>query len=215
MIAGFLLFWLISRSGWSVIREVAGQWRLLLPAVAAFGMYAVVHVQSRYIGAFGVLFWLGLLSGLRLPSGFNSQRWMWCTTLGVTITMLTGTVIWTIHHAFREEFSMFETIAQLQHANHLKHLGLQPGDKVAIMGCALCAMPWARLARVQIAAETPWTEMEKVWQADDATKRRIIETFASTGVKAIVAEKTSLAFAGTEWHRIGTTNDYAYVLEDY
>ena len=75
-------------------------------------------------------------------------------------------------------------------------------------------MPWARLARVQIAAETPWTEMEKFWQADDATKRRIVETFASTGIKAIVAEKTPLAFAGTEWHRIGTTNDYAYVFAE-
>jgi len=213
MIAGFLLFWLISRSGWSVIREVAGQWRLLLPAVAAFGMYALVLVQSRYIAPFGVLFWLGLLSGLRLPSGFNSQRWMWCTTLGVTITMLTGLVIWTIHHAVREEFSTFEVV-QLQHANHLKHLGLQPGEKVAIMGCALCAIPWARLARVQIAADTPSIEMEKFWQADDATKRRIIETFASTGIKAIVAERVPLVFAGTEWHRIGTTNDYAYVFAE-
>jgi hypothetical protein len=214
MIAGFLLFWLISRSGWSVIREVAGQWRLLLPAVAAFGIYALLLVQSRYIGPFGVLFWLGLLSGLRLPSGFNCQRRMWCTTLGVTVTMLTGTVIWTIHHTVREEFSTFEVV-QLQYANHLKHLGLQPGEKVAIIGSAPDAVRWARLARVQIAAEMPWTEMEKFWQADDATKRRIVETFASTGIKAIVAEKSPLALAGTEWHRIGTTNDYAYVLADY
>ena len=214
MIPGFFLLCLISRRGSSIIREVAGQWRLLLPAVAAFGMYAVVHVQSRYIGAFGVLFWLGLLSGLRLPEGFSSQKWIWCTTLGVTITMLTGTVIWTIHHAVREQFSTFEVV-QLQYANHLKHLGLQPGEKVAIMGGAVEALRWARLARVQIAAEMPWTEMEKFWQADDATRRRIVETFASTGVKAIVAEKTPLAFADTEWNRIGTTNDYAYILADH
>jgi hypothetical protein len=213
LIAGFLLLWLISRSGWSVVREIAGQWKILLPAVAAFGMYALVLVQPRYIGPFGVLFWLGLLSGLHLPSDFNSQRRMWYITLGVTITMLTGTVIWTIHDAIREEFSTFDVV-QFQHANHLKRLGVQPGEKVAVMGSALGAMPWARLARVQIAADTPSTEMEKFWQADDATKRRIIDTFASTGVKAIVAEKAPSAFAGTEWHRIGTTNDYAYVLAE-
>jgi hypothetical protein len=101
---------------------------------------------------------------------------------------------------------------QSQYVEQLKRLGVQPGEKVAIMGSALGAARWARLARVQIVAETPWRDMDKFWLADEETRARVVGIFASTGVKAIVAEKGPPSFAANGWVRIGTSNDFAYVF---
>jgi hypothetical protein len=211
MIVGFLLFWLISKSGWRLLREVGGRWRILLPAIAAFGIYAIVHVEPRYIGGFGVLFWLALFSAVPWSADLISRRWMWRVTIGIAVTMVTGILVVTIRDALRgEEFPAFDATVQWHYANELMEFGLQPGEKVAVMGSALGATRWARLARVQIVAETPWTEMEKFWQSDDETKTRVVSAFATTGAKAIIAEKAPFGFAMNGWHRIGTTNDFVY-----
>ena len=212
MIVGLLIFCFLGSKGWLCVKSIANQWSVLLPAVAAFGMYAIVHVETRYIGAFAVLFWLGLFSGVRLPNDDKSRRWMAFATLAISTVMMIGTAISTARDAMRESIPTFDSVVQWQYAEQLKRLGVQSGEKVGIIGSALGAARWARLARVQIVAETPWTDTGKFWLADEETKARVVDTFATTGVKAIVAEKGPPFFAMNGWVRIGTSSDYAYVF---
>jgi hypothetical protein len=54
---------------------------LLLISIAPAVMYALVVVQSRYLGAFVVLFWLALLPEIRLPANETSKAMVVSATL--------------------------------------------------------------------------------------------------------------------------------------
>jgi hypothetical protein len=48
------------------------QWTLTLPAIAAFGLYALVLVHDRYVGVFVLLFWTDILANIRLQNTMNN-----------------------------------------------------------------------------------------------------------------------------------------------
>jgi hypothetical protein len=49
------------------IFETIQRWALVIPAIIAFGLYALVLVSGRYIGVFVVLFWADILVYIQLP----------------------------------------------------------------------------------------------------------------------------------------------------
>jgi hypothetical protein len=92
-------------------------------------------------------------------------------------------------------------------------MGVQPGDKVAVIGNALySASMWARLARVRIVAEMPGNE-ESFWAADPYVKSQVIKSFASTGAKAIVAKEGPSYGSSIGWQIIENTGHYVYMLQ--
>jgi len=48
---------------------------------------------------------------------------------------------------------------------------------------------WARLARVHIVAELPNTDAGTFAAADDSRRREVIDAFAKTGAKAVIATR--------------------------
>ena len=74
LIVGFLILYLMGRRGWLCVKDITEQWRLLVPSIAALGMYALVHVELRYIGPFLVLLWMGVAFAVRLPDSPESKR---------------------------------------------------------------------------------------------------------------------------------------------
>jgi len=56
------LFFLVRKSG-----SWGGRWMeekfVWIPLVAAFGMYALVHVEPRFVGGFGLMLLMRLLAG--------------------------------------------------------------------------------------------------------------------------------------------------------
>jgi len=180
-------------------------------------MYALVYVEPRYVSAFVVLLWLGAFSGVRLPEGHESRRLMACTTMAMMVIMILAISVATASEAYataRHLIQRRDTVAHVhwQIAEGLKQMGVQAGDQVAIIGSAQVASPWARLARVRIVAETPIADQEKFWAAADPVKSQVIESFASTGVKVIVAAKAASDVSPAGWQRIGNTGYYAYLL---
>ena len=213
LIVGLVILCLMSSGAGSCLKNLASQWVLLIPPIAAMVMYAFVHVETRYIGAFAVVMWLGLFSGLRLPAQQQSRRLLDATAMTLTGIILTMIVFSTVAELKREVEPTFDAASQWKRAESLQQIGLRPGDSVGVIGSAQGATRWARLARVKIVAEIPWTEAEEFWFADDITRSQIIETFANAGVKAIVADKVPRGVSTTGWQKLGSRSDYAYLFK--
>lgn len=220
LIAGLLILLFMGRRQWRCVKDIADHWCLIIPAIAAVGMYSLVHVEPRFIGAFVVLFWAGLFSGVVLPDSQESRRLVACVTLAMVTMMMIGIGVFTVRKAYStyRDLTRGEDTAGHVHwqvADGLNRLGVQPGDQVAIIGWGSFMAPWARLARVRIVAEIPqageFREGDKFWRADHSVKAQVIKTFANTGANAIVALVPSSA-STIGWQRIGNTDYYAYLL---
>jgi hypothetical protein len=189
-------------------------------AVVAFGMYGLVLAAGRYIGVFVVLFWADLLANIRVRDGQMTQRLS--TVLGTVMILFMLTTI----AAFNlEGFSSLishskATESAIQSspppswpgevAEELHHLGVQPGDKVAVIGYAFDSF-WARLARVKIVAEMVDVDATAFWLGEPDLQNEVIEAFASTGAKAIVAEHVPPYATLRDWHQVGNSNFFIYL----
>jgi hypothetical protein len=112
-----------------------------------------------------------------------------------------------------------------QVAEGLKRMGVQPGDKVAVLNTSIGPpgylgnirssdnMRWARLARLQIVAEVYSREdKNNFWKVDDAAKQQVIGAFAQAGAKMIVDDEVPDWAAAEGWQRIGNTDHYVHFL---
>jgi hypothetical protein len=207
-IFGSLILYLMGRKGWLVIKDIAEHWVLFLPVMAALGMYSLINVDSRYVGPFIPLLWLGIFSGIRLPDSEESRRLLkWATIIMVLITMLITT-----RNLIKDKYP--GNHLQWQVANTLNQMGVLPGDKIASIGYSHSHF-WARLARVRIIAEISHKEANNFWNADSSVKSKVIATFSKIGAKAIVTEimPSCTSSPPIGWKKLGNTGYYAYILE--
>ena len=96
-------------------------------------------------------------------------------------------------------------------AEALQRLGMQPGDKVAVIGYAFDSF-WARLARVKIVAEMLDKDAEAFWLGDASLHAKVVQAFARTGAKAIVAENVPSYASLAGWRQVGNSNYYVHIL---
>jgi hypothetical protein len=221
LVVGSLILYFMGRRQWMAIKDMAPYWVLLVPGMAALAMYALVHVEPRYVGPFVVLLWVGVFCGVRLPDSHESIRLVACVIVAlslVTMVKIAAPTAQVMYESGRDLMRGRLASADMhwQVADGLSRMGIQPGDQVALIGLGGSSY-WARLARVRIVAEIPqaeeaeFQEAHKFWAADDFVKSQVIKTFARTGAKVIVARAPRNA-STTGWHRIGNTDYYAYIL---
>jgi hypothetical protein len=207
--ASLLILFLVSGRGTSAWKDIASAWPLVIPAILGLGGYAMIHVELRYIGAFLLLFWGGLLSAVRLSDSPESRRlvagatFAIILTIGLTAVGTTGAGLLRAIH--RSDHLQWEV------AQGLQQMGIRSGDSVASIGHTYGAY-WAHLAQVRIVAEIPREEAASFWAADPERKTQIIGILARTGAKVLVAEEAPASLAPTHWHRIGNTAYRALVL---
>ena len=211
----------------SIWASIAGirAWSVLLPALAAFGLYALVHVETRYLGAFVVISWLVLFSGIRLRREDVSRRLM----SSVVLAMVAGCMVVILAKSIEAAYSVGRVIVRGEDvsdapywrvADGLARMGVLPGEQVGFIGYGFAAGSfWARLAKVQIIADIgtgplflPKPDVDLFWHASPDVKRKVIEAFANTGAKAIVANRIPFGHSDPEWQRIGDTDHFIYVL---
>ena len=216
LIVGCLILYFVGARRWFCVQDMAKHWVLLIPAIAALIMYSLVLVRSRYLGAFVVLLWMGIFSGIRLPESPDSKRLIECATAAMLTVMM-------ITIAFSPVLTALSKAGQLiggrnpwphlhyQVTEGLNRMGIGSGDKVASLGTSFDAY-WARLARVKIVAEIPSRHVANFWAADNSIKSQVINTFATTGAKVIVAKNVPSVVSTREWKRIGNTGYHAYIL---
>jgi hypothetical protein len=216
----FILFFVSRRSLREIARDVSLYWFLLLPALVASSFYMLVHFEQRYFAPFVVLIGTSLFAALRLPRSKDSKRLL-AALVCVTLAMFALSIG---YYSARELYSTLRDLApgraaredvQWQVADELRKMGVVRGDGVASIGNTMFNA-WPRLARVRVVAEISTRtggDVEKFWAGDAALKAKVIETFARTGAKVIVAEGIpQWANSAQGWHKIGTTNYYIYFL---
>jgi hypothetical protein len=210
IVAGVILL-ATALTSWRILRrEVVDHAELLLPAIAAGAMYSAVLFSPRYVAVFLLLFWLGVFASARLPGVPVARRFFWATAAGVLIMValrlapLTATMIEEIRGQSNPGAHRFFEVAE-----GLKQLGAQPGDRVARIGYGPPAY-WARLARVRIVAEmfSEEPDFPSVPDVDLAfengiMKPEIVQAFASTGARFVIAWKPPADVAQNGWTELG------------
>jgi hypothetical protein len=216
LVVGFLILCLMSRRGWLCVKDVVKHSSLLIPGIAALGIYSLVHVEQRYISPFVVLLWAGAFSGVSLPDSEESGRLLASVSMAMLLIMAmmigppNARVIYSVACDLMN-WRVLPADLQWQVADGLSRMGIQPRDSVASIGNSDDAY-WARLAKVRIVAEMPSKDADTFWAADDAVKSQVIQTFARAGAKVIVAEKAPSHISTIGWQQIGKTDHYVYFL---
>jgi hypothetical protein len=188
----------------------AAVWPVLIVAISALGLYSLALVESRYIGAFVCLLWLGAFSVVWLPASRLSNRLIAGVVIAVAATTCFSAVWWVSRRPPAQGGPAWSEAAQA-----LSEKGIKPEDKVATVGVEPYGgggAYWARLARIQIIAQV--SEPERFWAADLSTQSRVIEAVARTGAKAILTcPEPPRSSPESGWQRLGNTNYYVRLLD--
>jgi hypothetical protein len=215
---GFLLLALAGGALRASLRGLGGQAVLLIPGLvglAGFFFGTTLPgsklpwglLQTRYLGPFIVLLFVGLLASVR-PS---SSRGRLVSAISVGLALAAFLTL-----SFRLGVDVERAPAgrgsrSWDVARGLQEAGLPAGSMVALLGpnddCY-----WARLARLRIVAELQTPEF---WQADGPTRGEVLRRLRATGATAIVSPpgvRRPGNMAAKGWQRIGGTAHYLLFL---
>lgn len=205
LIAACVLFYWMGSSA----RELTGRLDVLLPVIAALVLYAMVHVEPRYVGCFLLIFWGGVLSQIRLSKSEFATRLLKFSALAIVL-LYSVELCFGALSAARDERNLSRNIqVEVEAAEGLVQAGLKPHDRVAVIG-GISGMVWARLDKLHVVASS--SEGSDSWMQDAGVRSRALSAFAATGAKAILAERTHPPDAPDGWKRIGQTPYYLYAL---
>lgn len=189
------------------------QWPAWLPPLAALAMYAVVLVEERYVAVFLIVLWVTLFSTVRLLGDAGNPR----VVVGVTVALVfaLGTpLLVSAAQDFNTGVLHRQRHTQWEMAEQLRHMGIQPGDRVGRIG-GLHRVEWARLLHVRVIAEISRDQAEDFWSSSRDTQLQVIESFRKVGARALVAEQIPPAEVFTssqDWHRIGDGRFFVYMI---
>jgi hypothetical protein len=216
----FILFYMSRRRARDIARDAARYGFLLAPALVASACYLAIHFEQRYFAPFVVVAGMSLFATVRVPPTPEARR----LTAALVIVTLATFALSLGYYSARDLYASVRDLApgygarvdvQWQVAEELRRLGLRPGEPVASIGNTMFHA-WPRLARVRVVAEISARtggDVEKFWAGDAALKAQVVETFARTGARVVVAEGIPAWANGADgWQRIGATHFYVYVL---
>jgi hypothetical protein len=227
MVAAIFILFMMSR--WRPLKatNILGEWGLVICSLAAFGMYALVYVENRYIAAFVVIFWADLLTKVRLAESRLTKKFASVTSIVMFIFLIVQIGAFNLEgfnalafnvNAFKGKQTAKPATSQTRSpswpgevAEELHRLNIESGDGVAVIGYAFDSY-WARLARLKIVAEMFNWEADAFWRGTPSFQFKVIDVFKSTGAKAIVAEEVPSYARLKDWHQVNETNYYIYLL---
>lgn len=201
----------------ATLHRVAGQWPLYVPALAALGMYSLVHVEPRFLGGFVALLCLALFLGVPKTAP-ESRRVVSAVVLAVVI-VLGAQIAWEAGHNLVALVQNAESPDWLV-AKNLESRGVHRGDKVATLG-ELPSIYWARLAGVTLAGEISAEDAVSFWAATPEVKAQIAGALSQAGIAAIVvhgAPQSAVSRGKADgeidgWSEAGTTNYFVLPVQ--
>jgi hypothetical protein len=221
-VIGVLMLYLMGSSRSLRLTDIVKQWGLTISALAALGLYGAILAEPRYVGVFVVLFWADLLANTHVSCVRAYRKLTAALCLTMSLSMLMNIVVFNLE-GFTDYRRASHALQQAsptagspswpgEVAETLHQLGVQPGDNVAVIGYAFDAF-WARLARVHIVAELLDSAADAFWLGEPSLRSEVIQAFAGTGAKAIIAEHVPRYMSLTGWHQVGHSNYYVYLLD--
>lgn len=203
VVAAFLALLL---AGFVALKRLYSQWHLLIPAIAAFGLYALVTVEARYLAGFIVMFWAAILSAIRLPR----QDWARRVFLGIAIAAIFSLTLSAVEKIAVRSYNRGPVYnGDWQIANGLHQLGIREGDRVMTVGSGYNAY-WAHLGKMKIVAEIPNSELTNFWAGGQPTLSQVVAIADRLGAKAIVTADMPKSAPPGSWQEIASTGFYLY-----
>jgi hypothetical protein len=195
-------------------------WFIWIPGVSALVMFALVHVEQRFLGGWLVLLVAGIVCACKLPPEPGMRKAVWYICVAALITAGMSVLLQTSREAVGIDHAEGRSSHDAAIAEFLLSNGLHPGDSVALIGDGSFAY-WAHLARLHVVAEMPTRVVLSYpaldfWESDAEEQQRALAIFERTGATAVIAGwQDSLAgsvpsIVPPPWKRIGRTGAYVY-----
>ncbi|MGH8018406.1 MAG: hypothetical protein ACREIA_08965 [Opitutaceae bacterium] len=98
LVSGFLILMFL---GWAAHRapiHLASLWLFLIPTIGALCLYAIVHVEDRFVGAFVSALWLVLFGGVHVKASRESKRIATAVTASVAVASSGPAAVMALNH---------------------------------------------------------------------------------------------------------------------
>jgi 4-amino-4-deoxy-L-arabinose transferase-like glycosyltransferase len=210
--AGFLVFLFWENRPHEFAGNLLRLGFLWLPAMISFGLYALVHVEPRFLNGAVVLCWAAAFFGLRISHSGSAREIVRPAALAIVI-VLGAQVAWSVGHSV-VRFASFRSAPDWAVVHELKKVDVEAGDRVAFVGFVLPGYYWAHLAGVSIVAEVPLQGVPGFWAADPEAQQQVMKLFARAGAKAVVAPDVPPEALDRGWKRVDDTNYFIFDLRD-
>jgi len=238
--AAFLLS--LVRRVWRVTlaRTMVRIWPLLLPTVAGFGTYFIVHVEDRYLSAFVMV--IALLSWAPLiDMTLHSRRVLVTGLILIYSAGALGELVVTDAASFKGAFrhADFHDDPQWRIASALTAAGLRPDDPVAVIRDTVptVRVNWAYVSRLRIVAEfgglpyrieaqdrTRFDRNDEVlfpdyseifWmQLTPQRREQVMKAFSQSGARAVVSLSMPNNLPDPGWVPLKGTPAWLYTFAD-
>ncbi|HXZ12689.1 MAG TPA: hypothetical protein VEG64_09875 [Candidatus Sulfotelmatobacter sp.] len=209
VLVGFLGLALAARQEAGAWEDWFSIWPLWGPAVAALGIFALVYVEGRYVAPFFVVIWMSAFAAFRFARTDRVEALVKPVVLATVLMLCTG-IAWLAGRALFRALRP-EPFVNWEVAQGLQKMGVDPGDRAALIGNGLDSY-WAHLAGVRIVAEIPLGGAPIFWSAPNSVQSQIFGDFARSGAKFVVADQGVPPGAEPGWQRIGETNYFFHEL---
>ena len=189
------------------LRALLAEYPLLVPGLGACAMYAMVHLDDRYLAGFLVLLGVAAVRAVRFAPSRLAVMGRWGgVTAGAIV--LAPTVLLALHQGVRAAQVAAGGGARpdWQIAEELQRRGVRAGDPVGYVAVDPFSCGWARAGRYRIMAETRPRDFKAFWAADATRQAEVLDAFRTAGAAAVVAREVPESVVG--WERIPGT-DYA------
>lgn len=222
--AGLFLLYYIGGRQWLVVRDMLRYWFLVLPSVAALGLYALVHYETRYVSPFFVVLLMCMFASV-LPLQDAGSRRIWCGLAVLQTVILLSPFGWPDgFYSMRPLYKAAYATANAKStypevAAAALQMGLKPGDRIASLDYSnIDTAMWAYLDQLQVDAEVyywpahPETQTNNFWSADLATERSVLAVLSRSGARAVISDSPPTGVTAGEWQEIGGSHYYLHWL---
>ena len=182
-------------------------WPIWVVGLAGLAMYVPLRIESRYIGAFLALLFMGAIFSIDLRSLTNRPALIASTILAILGLLVPVFVT----NAQRYLESSYLQDADADAAAELANLGIFPGDRVARISPAVTDLGIERIARVEIVAEVGIGDARRFWTSPFNDQNAILRLFSLNGAKAVIATAPNPSKASSGWTRLSPTHYWVWL----
>ena len=211
VVAGFLalLYWM--QHFRLFLRNFLALGFLWGPCVAALFLYALVHVEWRFLPGFLLLIAMSLFLSLRLPQGNGQLEYVRAVVVGAVVT-LSIQIAWGVGHG-GARLATASAYPEWAIAEALHRGGVAPGERIAFIGSMWNQPFWAHLAGVTFVAEIPAEGTDAFLFASPEIKAHVFHLFKQAGAKAVVTRSLPPEALSNGWRPLGDTGYHVFLLD--
>src|SRR5579875_889023 len=211
------------RREWLRRNGILRYWFLWGPMLVYAGLYALVFIDKRYVGAPLVILWICLATsvGRKLPPARRLllNRALQLVSILFAVALIPTRLGTAISATARDIAAGGETEHNLQAmlAARFHRLGVKAGDRIAYIGNAMDA-DWARQLGARVVAEVPviwdrhnslsrvvmenYAEVDAFWAAPKTVRAHVLDLFRKAGASIVVAGKLPRQAQAEGWKRV-------------